>query len=286
MKHLAHLVLVLAAASASAGEGVLLRADFEPGQRLHYSWRLESTSTWSPQIEGTLSGTMTTEFDFVLAAEHVAANGNCDFALEGQKLESVAQGDKGGLGVRANPREASWLIGTHWTRPGPKTPLADPMTLSLGPRFNVTGSSGLEPIALYFLPSVDFRVWLALMTAPEVPVKPGTSWHQTFEIPVKDLGGRILTVDATYTASLEADATELVIGMGAELSLDDFDIDLPKTGTVHVVHGTYSVEGSTRWDLERGVPLEIEAGQSISAQADRPRTTFTSEATSRMTLDR
>jgi len=286
MKQLASLVLVLAAVPATAGQGVLLRADFEPGQRLHYTWRLESTSTWSPPIKGTLSGTMTTDFDFDLVAEHVAANGTCTFALEGKNLESVARGDKGGLGVRATPTEASWLIGKKWSRPGPKTPLEEPMTLSLGPRFNVSGSSGLEPIAIYFLPSVDFRVWLALMTAPEVAVKPGTNWSQTFEIPVKDLGGRILTVDAAYTATLEAGGEELVIGMRAELSLDDFDIDLSWAGTVHIVHGTYSINGSTRWDVDRGVPLEIVAEQSIAAQADRPRTTFTSQATSRMTLDR
>jgi len=48
------------------------------------------------------------------------------------------------------------------------------------------------------------------------------------------------------TATVEAGGEQLVIGMRAELSLNDFDIDLNRVGAVHIAHGAYSIDGSTR----------------------------------------
>ena len=279
-------VVALAASAATAADGVRIRAAFAPGQDLHYRWHLEATNEWTPTVPGTDSGTMRTDFDFHLVAERVD-RGVGTFRVEGQSLESVAEGAKGALGISATPDQAKLLLGQKWLKPGPKTPLKERITVDLGPRFNVSGSSGFRHIALYFLPSVDYRIWLALMTAPEGPLVPGKEWTKKFEVPIEELGNRPLAVDV-YLRSDEGEATAagrtMVVRLAGKLGLSDFDVDLKKGRTLHVASGTYSVSGRTVWDVARGVPLSIEAEQWIDAAVDDPATTLAHHARSELTL--
>jgi hypothetical protein len=279
-------VLAVAAATVAVADGIRIRAEFAPGQQFHYTWELEGTNTWTPPISGTMSGTMRTDFDFDLVAERVV-DGEATFLVKGRSLESVAKGPKGALGINASPEQAKLLLGKTWTKPGPKTPLKNRITLTLGPRFNVTGSSGLQHIALYFLPGVDHRVWFALMTAPKTPLEPGKGWTQKFRVPIKELGDRPLDVDLHFRvdeSTTEDGRRVVVVRLSGKLGLTDFDVDLKKGRTLHVTSGTYSVTGRTEWDAARGIPLTIEAEQWIDAEADNPVATFEHHARSHLAL--
>jgi hypothetical protein len=229
---------------------------------------------------------MRTDFDFDLVSERVDS-GVGTFRVAGRSLESIAEGPKGGLGISATPQQAKVLLGQKWLKPGPRTPLKERITVTLGPRFNITGSSGFHHIALYFLPSVDYRVWLALMTAPEPPLEPGKEWKQRVNVPIKDLGDRPLAVDVYFRvdeATVAGGRRALVVRVAGKLGLQDFEVDLKKGRKLHVTSGTYSVSGRAEWDVARGIPLSVEAEQWIDAVADDPATKFTHHASSRLAL--
>lgn len=281
------LIIVVTAAVATAEDPVIIRSTFAAGDQLRYVWHLEQENRWTPPIEGADWNSMSTEFDFNLVAEHVAADGACNFELRGQSLKSSARGPKGALGIDATPREAKLLIGEHWTKPGKKTPLSKPMYVTLGRRFNVTGSRGLEAIALYFLPSVDPRVWFALMTAPQNKIEPGQEWRHTFRFPIKELGNKPLsvalafrTVEATTKRGLPAIRIHLL----GELALANFDVNIKRERKIHIKHGRYSISGSALWELDRGVPVMVEAEQYIEATSASPESRFTHRALSRLAL--
>lgn len=280
------IALVAGASMTAAADGTRIRATFAPGQDLHYRWHMEATNTWDPPIPGADSGTMKTDFDFHLVAERMEAL-DCLFRVDGRSLESIAEGKKGALGISASPREAKLLLGKRWLKPGPKTPLKERITVTLGPRFNVTGSSGLQHLALYFLPSVDGRVWLALMTAPELPLEPGQEWSQKFTVPVKELGDRPLDIGVDFRieeASDDRGRRTLIVNMSGKLALADFDVKLKKGQTLHVARGTYTVFGRTDWDVARGIPTSVEADQWIEVVGDQPATKLEHHAWSRLAL--
>jgi hypothetical protein len=281
-------VLVLAGATAiEAGDEVLVRPRYVVGQSLHYRWHLESESRWQPPVAGAEWGTMRTDFQFTLAADRMQPDGGCLFGLHGNYLESVAEGPKGAIGIRATPEKGQLLLGRKWLRPGSKTPLMGPMSITFGPRFQVTASKGVEPLALYFLPGGDPRIWLALMAAPQDPVRPGQRWNQSFTLPVKELGDRPLQVDVVFRVdeiSYGNVGKVVLIRVAAQLALDDFELQLKGAGPIHVTAGRLSIDGSARWLVDRGVLQQVVAEQRLTARSDRPQTTFTLRALSRLEL--
>ena len=76
----------------------------------------------------------------------------------------------------------------------------------------------------------------------------------------------------------------MVIQANGKLELADFEVKLKKGKTLRVRKGTYTVFGRTDWDVERGIPLSVEADQWIEASADEPGTALEHHAWSRLTL--
>ncbi len=282
------LASVLAVGSvAGAGDELLIRARYEPGMTLPYVWRLETESRWEPAIPGGDWVKAGTDFSFALVAEAVDGAGGCTFRLDGDSLESRAEGPRGAIGVKADPRQASLLLGARWLPPGPNTPFAKRLAVTFGPRFEVRGAEGIEAIALYLLPGVDPRLWFALTTAPEGPVAAGQSWSKTFDVPVQQLGGRPLRLGVSFRVDevgYQDAGRVVVIRVVAEAALEDFDVKLKPSGRVHIEHGVMTVSGTARWEVDRGVLREAVAEQRIQATASSPRSDFSHRALSRLQL--
>jgi hypothetical protein len=286
----AALVLLLGLPSVGVGETVTVDPSYRIGERLHYSWHLENELSWSPPSHGSDWVKMGTDFEFVLEAKRLTGQGDCVFDLRGKRIESIGESEKGKLGVRADPAEVSYLFGKNWTKPGPKTPFKKKMTVTLGPRFQPTASTGLEPIALFLLPGVDPRVWFVVTTAPATPLTVGSTWTQDFDVVIPGAAGDPLhiVIGVTVVGIEEVDGSRAVtVEAKGELNLTDSDLRMKDGSMLHVLHGRYEVDALAKWDLERGFLRFARAAQRIKATADRPQTArLASEAVSRITLDR
>jgi hypothetical protein len=284
------LAVVAVAGTAIAGDAVQITPAYRVGDRLHYSWHLENELSWSPEVKGADWVKMSTDFDFALIARHLLGDGSCLFDLDGETLKSVAEGAKGKLGIRATPKEASLLFGKKWTKPGPNSPLAKPMTVTMGKQFQPTASTGLESIALFLLPGVDARVWFVMTTAPPLPLKVGSTWSQNFDVPIPGAEGEPLDVAVTVKVVRieKIDRAEvLTIETTGELNLTDTDLQLKTGEWMHILHGRYEVRGIANWDMKRGFLRFAEAEQSLRATADKPDTRrLASKAVSRLKLEK
>jgi len=295
-QNLIRLTLILAVVSTSgsaivhAADRVTIQPDYRVGDRLHYTWHLENDLSWSPPSKGADWAKMTTDFDFVLEAKRLDGDGGCLFDLVGSELESIGEAEKGKLGVRATPTQASYLFGKHWTKPGPNTPLNKPMTVTLGPQFQPTASTGVESIALFLLPGVDPRVWFVVTTAPPGPLTIGHSWTQDFDVEIPGAQGDplrvVIGIEVVGIESLNG-AEVVTLEAHGELNLTDSDLRLQDGTMLHVVHGRYDLNAVAKWDIARGYLHFAEATQSVKATADRPETMrLASEAVSRLSLEK
>lgn len=291
---LAGISILIAAAFFSsvvhAGETVTIDPSYRVGERLHYSWHLENDLSWSPAANGVDWVKMSTDFDFVLRGRHLLDDGSCIFDLDGKKLESIGESAKGKLGIRATSTEASYLFGKNWTKPGPKTPFEKPMTVTLGPQFQPTASTGVESIAIFLLPGVDPRVWFVVTTAPSTPLTLGSHWDQDFDVEIPGATGNplrvVVGIDVVGIETIDG-ARVLTIEASGELNLTDSNLQMQDGTTLHLVHGRYEVHGTAKWDLDRGILHFAEAEQIVKATSDRPETRrLASKAMSRLTLDR
>jgi hypothetical protein len=289
MRHSPMVVLLAAtgAVAVFAAAGVTIRPEFTPQTNLRYAWHLENENRWTPKTAAGDWSTMETDFDVVLKAANLLRNGGCEFDLKGTHLRSVAKGPKGAIGIDATPTQAKLLLGDTWLKPGPKTPLKKPMTLTVGPRFEITGATGVEPIALYLLPGVDPRIWLALTTAPKDPIVPGTDWEHDFKVPIKELGGKMLDVTVAFSVMPSSPrANRLAISMAADMDLDDFTAQVDKLGTVRIANGRLELSGEAVWNVDSGVLEKATAEQKLRLAVAKPKTVFTHRAASTMTLQR
>jgi len=285
----AFFALAAPAGITAAGESLTIKPSYDADDSFHYDWHLENELSWSPATEGSDWVKMTTDFAFELEARLVHTDGSCTFNLKGQNLESIGESAKGKLGIRADASRVSYLLGKNWTKPGPNTPFAKPMTVTLGPQFQPTASTGLEPIALFLLPGVDPRVWFVVTSAPAVPLNVGSTWTQDFDVEIPGATGDplhvVLGINVVGTEVLDG-VRVLVIEANGELNLVDSDLRMQDGQVLHVVHGRYEVQGTAKWDLERGVLRFAEAVQTIKATADRPKTSrLASTAISRLVLE-
>lgn len=283
-------VLALCAIPAHADETVTIKPTYRVGDQLHYSWHLENELSWSPAVQGSDWAKMTTDFEFDLHAKNLLNDGSCLFDLIGGELKSVGESAKGKLGIRATPTEASYLFGKHWTKPGPNTPFAKPMTVTLGEQFQPTASTGVESIALFLLPGVDPRVWFVVTAAPAVPMTVGSQWTQDFDVEIPGATGDplhvVVGIEVVGIESIDG-ARVLVIEASGELNLVDSDIRMQDGQMLHILHGRYEVEGVAKWDIDRGFLHFAQAEQSLKATIDRPKTQrLASKAVSRLALER
>lgn len=282
------IVFATGVATVDAADTVTIKSDYRVGDRLHYTWHLENDLSWSPPSKGADWAKMTTDFDFVLEAKRLVGDGECLFDLNGSSLESIGEAEKGKLGVRATPTEARYLFGKHWTKPGPNTPLKKPMTVTMGPLFQPTASTGVESIALFLLPGVDPRVWFVVTTAPPGPLTIGHSWTQDFDVEIPGAQGDplrvVIGIEVVEIESLNGRRVVTLEAQG-KLNLTDSDLRMQDGTMLHVVHGRYELAATAKWDLERGFLHFAEATQSVNATADRPETMrLASEAVSRLSL--
>jgi len=286
---LAAMVLVAVTGALAAGETFTIAPTYRSGEQLSYTWHLENELSWSPAVKGSDWVKMTTDFDFVLDAKYPMEDGGCLFDLDGKRLESIGESSKGKLGIRATPTEVSYLLGKHWTKPGPATPFAKPMTVTLGPQFQPTASTGVESIALFLLPGVDPRVWFVVTAAPAAPMTVGSSWTQDFDVEIPGATGDplhvVVGINVVGTEKIDG-ADVLVIEAQGELNLVDSDIRMQDGKLLHIVHGRYEVTGTAKWDIDRGFLRFATAAQTLKATADRPEThRLASKAVSRLTLE-
>lgn len=286
---LALVMLAGVVGNLAAGDTFTITPTYHEGEKLGYTWHLENELSWSPAVKGTDWVKMSTDFDFVLDAEYLMEDGGCLFDLDGKRLESIGESSKGKLGIRASPTEVSYLLGKNWTKPGPATPFAKPMTVTLGPQFQPTASTGAEGIALFLLPGVDPRVWFVVTAAPAVPMTVGSSWTQDFDVEIPGATGDplhvVVGINVIGTEKIDG-ADVLVIEAQGELNLVDSEIRMQDGQLLHVVHGRYEVTGTAKWDIDRGFLRFAEAEQTLKATADRPEThRLASRAVSRLSLE-
>lgn len=281
-------ISMIGAATIHAADRVTIQPDYQVGDRLHYTWHLENDLSWSPPSKGADWAKMTTDFDFTLEAKRLDGDRGCLFDLIGSNLESIGEAEKGKLGIRATPIEASYLFGKNWTKPGPNTPLKKPMTVTLGPQFQPTASTGVESIALFLLPGVDPRVWFVVTTAPPGPLTVGHTWTQEFDVEIPGAQGDplrvIIGIEVVGIESLDG-AKVVTLEAHGELNLTDSDLRMKDGTMLHVVHGQYKIDAVAKWDVDRGHLHFAEAIQSVNATADRPETMrLASDAVSRLSL--
>ncbi len=282
--------LALFVSSAIAGETVTIKPTYRIGDQFQYTWHLENELSWSPAVKGSDWAKMTTDFDFALRAKRLLDDGGCVFDLIGNGLESVGESSKGKLGIRATPTDASYLFGKHWTKPGPNTPFSKPMTVTLGPLFQPTASTGVESIALFLLPGVDPRVWFVVTAAPAAPMTVGSQWTQDFDVEIPGATGDplhvVVGIEVVGVEVMDG-ARVLVIEASGELNLVDSDIQMQNGQVLHILHGRYEIKGVAKWDIGRGFLHFAQAEQTLKATADRPKTQrLASKAVSRLILER
>ena len=132
----------------AAAEKVKIRPKYVEGRAWGYQLKLSGATAWAPAAKGLQWGKMTTDFTFVLLPKAFRDNGSCTFHLIGEHLRSVGENAEGLFGVDATRQSARAKVKGKWRRNVP-TPLAKPMTLTIGPLGAVRFGTGLVPVALF-----------------------------------------------------------------------------------------------------------------------------------------
>jgi hypothetical protein len=278
-------LLALAFADAATGAGkdngkkdsgpVTIRLDFKPGQMYRYNLQLSGQTAWTPQVPGADWGQMATDFTFILRAKTMRPDGSCTFDLFGEALQCAGQTAGGRIQVAANRQKArleargKGSLGLS----SDDSPLAKPMTLTLGPRGDIRFGTGLLPIAIYMLPQVNHLFWTLLTTAPEKPLKPDDQWEVQFSLPLPGVAGKPLDVTARWKVlgwKKYGSQDVLAVGLAAALNLKDARVILMNGDEVRLVQGTYEASGQSHWDVEHGVLCTAMANQDIFLAADVP----------------
>jgi len=256
---------------APAGK-VKIRPKYVEGRAWRYQLKLSGATAWAPAAKGLQWGKMTTDFTFVLLPKAFRDNGSCTFHLIGEHLRSVGENAEGLFGVDATRQSARAKIKGKW-RPNVPTPLAKPMTLTIGPLGAVRFGTGLVPIALFMLPHVDKRFWTTLTAAPLREVGPGDKWQQQLHLPVPGSRGKPLVLKAQWQVLGWRNVKGrrlLAVALTAELDLKDSQVMLRNGDLIHVSSGTYEASGEAAWDVAAGALYSAAANQKILIKADRP----------------
>ena len=272
---------------------VTVRPIYETGRMLQYRLRLSGATAWAPTIEGIRWGKMQTDFTFVLATKTLRRvglhKGCCTFRLLGEHLRSVGEGPKGAFGVDATRRRTQVKVKDRWqVSVADRSPLRKDMTMTFGPRGGYRFGTGLLPVAIYMLPSVDHRFWTVLTIAPIREVGPGDSWEHEFDFPVPGAKGKPLKLTGTWQVTgweTYRGRKVLAMALQAALELKDSELVLRNGDRIHVTGGTYRASGTAKWDVAGGVLCFAEASQKLLVQADRPtKRALRSEARSTLEL--
>jgi hypothetical protein len=268
---------VVADEAADAGKAppakVRIRPKYALDLVLRYRLKLVGATAWTPRVRGLRWGKMDTDFTFMLAAKALRRTGACTFRLLGEGLRSQGEGPDGAIGIEASRRRSRVKVKDRWQVWLDKSPLARPMTLTLGKLGGFRFGTGLAPVAIYMLPHVDQRFWAVLTAAPLREVAPGDRWRQEIDLPVPGAKGKPLKLKGTWQVvgwRKHRDEKVLAITLEASLTLEGSDLMLRNGDVIHVTHGTCQATGKVLWDVEAGLPRLAEARQRILIKADKP----------------
>ncbi|MBI5724345.1 MAG: hypothetical protein HZA50_10340 [Planctomycetes bacterium] len=255
------------------GDKVLVRPQYPDGQKLRYNLNMTGAAAWYPTQKDLNWGKMTTDLTFVLSHKVVRKSGACTYELTGENLKTTGEDNKGRFEVTADrQRIAGNLHGTTFFAPE-LNPLTKEMTITVGPRWGFQFGTGLLPIAIYLLPSVDKLFWTLLTVAPEKEVASGDAWENEFEYQLPDSKGQPLKVKGAWKATgweQYKGVKCLAMTLSAELSLKDTEVLLLNGDKVHVADGSYKADGKVLWDVEHGLMCSATAEQKILITCDRP----------------
>jgi hypothetical protein len=254
---------------------VEIRLVFTTGQLLRYDLKLSGQTAWTPQVRGADWGQMATEFTFTLRAKTLRADGACTFDLLGESLHSAGHTAKGKIAVAASRQKSKLKARGKGSLAvsSDRSPLQNPMTLTIGPRGEFRFGTGLIPLAIYMLPHVDHRFWTLLTVAPNKPVAPGDRWDVDFQMPVPGAAGKPLSVKGAWRVlgwQKYGSQDVLAIALAAQLDLKDSNVLLTNGDLVHVAKGSYTAAGKALWDVRSGVLCSATAEQQILLASDLP----------------
>jgi hypothetical protein len=284
-------VLALTCAWSEAGEPPAkhtLKPQYREGMVLSYRWDLQGRAAWSPQRDDIdwLQGQ--THFEFDLVGRTLRDDGSLTFLVQGSRLAAEGESNKGKLGIEATPDKARLRVNHEWTKWGDLTPLRHEMTITLGSLFDAKLSTGLGPLAPYFLPQVDWKLWHLATRLPDKPVAVGDAWEHEFDWPVPHASKVPLHVQARWTVldlKTYKGAKVLPVRLEARLSVSDAPWVLDNGERVQMRAAVYEALATAYWHLEQGVLCYADAAQKLTAYAQSPDTRrFEHEATSKLEL--
>ena len=278
-----------AKSSGSKKKGYLIRPKFWEDQKLKYRLEVEGDVRWTPKKPALLWGKVDTEFVFTLTEKAIREDGACIFDLAGERLKSKVDGPEGRVSVSAT--RSQWEVQREGHRRyimREKNPLKNPMTVTIGPRGEFRGGTGLAPIARFFVAHMDRKFWDLLTVAPAEEVNVGDKWRADFKLQLPDSRGEPLQVDveAKVTGWKKYGAHNcLVCELRAKAELKNTEVMLRNGDRIEVKSGKYEARGNVMWDLKQGLLCSAEAESTLSIICTkRSKTSFTGKAKAKLKL--
>jgi hypothetical protein len=261
------------APAAAAAQPIAIQPQLKEGMRLTYRWRLSGKTAWLPAQQGTDYAAADTDFLFTLVGKTLREDGSLTMALLGQSLRASGESNKGKIGIEAGPVQAKVFVGGQWWGPSNNSPLANEITVTVGPRFEGKFGTGMQNLAIYFLPSVDPTLWLLLTTAPAEPVTPGQTWEKKFSWPLPGASSKPVDVTATW----KVDAPKQYLGqrvlpihVTARLDMADSHLLLQNGDKVHLKQAMYQADGVAYWHIEKGILCYADMQEKFNGSAVPP----------------
>lgn len=253
-------------------ERVLLRTQFTEQTALKYRWQLSARSAWQPMVDGTTWLRTQTDFTFTMQMRALREDGSATLGILGQSLISEGESDKGMIGIQADRNRARWKVRGAWAVWNDNTPLKHDMSITLGPRWQVVKATGLEHLAVYFMPQVDRSFWDRLTMMPEPAVAPGDQLHDqlaNLEVPGGGPGNQPLQMTLQWQVQKPLKykgVMVLPIRQSAQMLLEDSPLTLDNGITVDIKRGSYEIRGVAYWQTDQGILMYAKAEQALDAR--------------------
>ncbi len=143
----------------------------------------------------------------------------------------------------------------------------------MGRRFEGKFGTGLEHIAIYFLPGVDRTFWYLLTTAPTDAVTPGQKGETTFLWPLPGTSSKPVEVKAVWKVDaprMYHNERVLPIHLTARLELDNTPVVLLNGDRVNLKQALYEAQGVAYWHIEKGILCYAQAEEKCAGNAQAP----------------
>jgi len=263
---------LLSPAMAAEPEGITIAPKYEEGMRLSYRWKIDAKLSGEHPREDIDAGELETEFVFDLVAKTVRLRGGCTFDVEPKTLKSMAGQGYEKIGIDATPSGAKHFWDHEWHRRVDRTPLPQPMTVTLGPRFEYQFGTRVGHLGKFFLGLGDPRLWIALTTAPKKDMVSGKIEEQQWNLPVPGAQGKPLSVQfgrRVIGVKRYRGSSVLVLELAGRMDLAGSDLTLKNGDQVLVDRGRYVARGVAFWHIDKGVLCYADAEQSLVGQGQK-----------------